>query len=301
MSKSNTAILEPKAPAANGHQPDPKPAAVNVETLAPLNAELERAFSFAWSKFPTILNKNGKTITPTILIRPFDASGKKSRCLGVIDLTGTQGAGRRPYTKGGKTSDIIEIGYNLEKLADPTMTPERFIVETIYHEVVHVYAHYKDISVCSMSKRHNKEFREQLLTLGVTAQQDGDNYGYGYISAEDIKTAAAIKKVKEIFKPDPAAFLLARVGFNLEPKEPTAKIERWGCECTDPIVSAVFSVSLIEQIKDTIKCTVCGAFFENLKDKAAAVAAEAAAIAAESTDPYYEPDPADLEEIESEL
>jgi hypothetical protein len=181
-----------------------KKAKLQIDSLAPAMAELERALIWGSRDIDNL----AVPIVPVIQTR-----GKKARCLGWFRPNGWS-------TKEGESRH--EVSFSAETLdRDPVD-----IIATAIHELVHVWCSGIDVKDTAGSGRHNKQFKEYAGLMGLDCLDPVDSYGYGYTSP----TPELRERIAKEFEPDYAAFNLFRL---VKPPKPSkTKMKKYTCMCT---------------------------------------------------------------------
>lgn len=97
------------------------------------------------------------------------------------------------------------------------------IVETMQHEMVHLYHKVNNINDCNQYK-HNKRFKTQAEKVGLICEKS-KQHGWGYTSlGEDLR-----KYIKEVINPNQDAFKYVRKQEVKAPVIRTKKIFKYTC------------------------------------------------------------------------
>lgn len=188
-----------------------EPEYLQIESLQPVIAELERAAVWARAKFG---DRDVDSPKVTVVIQ---TRGKKASCRGWFSSNAWS-------TKEGEP--VHEITVAAERLFDDPVE----VIQTVIHESAHLYN--RDVlpvgeSDCSDSGRHNKKFKETAENLGLVVTSSKTK-GYAHTELSD----ALREDIEKNFQPDLAAFRIFReVPLPKTNSKPKKKVVPWICGC----------------------------------------------------------------------
>lgn len=190
---------------------------VNIESQAPIIAELERCVQWAYKQYA-----GDRTKLPAVTVS-IQTKGKKAQLYGSFQPGGF-------HTKEGVP--VHEIIITAEHLFEDVYK----VLGTIVHETVHLFNH--DIGEKDHSKggRHNETFRDAALQWGLEVDTPYDSRGHGHthISLE------LQKLIETKFKPDESVFRIFKEQAEIKPKKPSVpKVRPWVCQCPITLQVAV--------------------------------------------------------------
>ncbi len=125
------------------------------------------------------------------------------------------------WENGSPESGKQEINICAEYLKRPVAE----IMETMVHEMVHIWNAQNSIKDCSKSGRHNMKFKTKCESVGLNCEKG--NKGYNFTSLESGGKAEQAINAMDL---DENSFTYARSMFS-KPTAPT-KMKKWSCGCT---------------------------------------------------------------------
>lgn len=178
------------------------------KNLQPVLTELHKAFDLLNEKY-----YGGKLPQVVIAIR---SQGKRVGVLGWFTPA-------KVWTDG--KEDKHEIVITAETLNRPMMD----IIQTLHHEMVHLYCHTNDIKDTSRNGAyHNKAFRDTAISVGFEHlnPKPDSKIGWSYITLTD-----ATKAVIESWQLNGDVFSVARKSFGTgkDKKKKKSNIIKWTC------------------------------------------------------------------------
>ena len=190
---------------------------IDLESLRPALAEIERAIAWAYEKYAG--DYLGKPVTVVIQTGGL----MRKNCIGRFwsDQWSTR--------EGDSVHEIAVSSFHLK--ADVLE-----IIHTAIHETVHLMNHEIDVKDCASNGRHNKKFKEAAEIFGLECADPANtpaSIGYGRTSLTDDLRG----DIEKAFKPDYDAFRIFRNGLPVKPKK-EPKRNSWACECTTVLLAA---------------------------------------------------------------
>lgn len=198
---------------------------IEIESLRPALAEIERFIEWM----------NGD-MTITAKVVPVISKGYKKNAAACFSESAWA------TREGEEVHELMLAAEGLKR--EPTE-----ILESVVHEMVHLFAHTRGIKDCATSGRHNKRFQTLAKDYGLVCEKV-EGRGFAQTSLGNVLA----ERIKKEFKPDVAAFNLFRLIPPVKEKKKSVSI-KWMCKCEKPYI-------IRSNVEVSATCNICNNFFE---------------------------------------